>query len=164
VIISILDFNLFECAEFHSEFRPLEATRHEPLSDRMSLHFFELRKVPAQKGPMDMLLLWLSLFRARTDEDLDKIKALGVPEMERAIDAFNQITASPEFLEIERQLEKARLTEASALRRSATRAAERERMKWQTVVAGKDAEIAGKNAENERLRAEIEKLRTGLKD
>jgi len=45
-------------------------------------------------------------------EDLDKIKALGVPEMER--------------------------------------------MKWQTVVAGKDAE-------NERLRAEIEKLRTGSK-
>jgi len=31
-----------------------------------------------------------------------------------------------------------------------------ERMKWQTVVAGKDAE-------NERLRAEIEKLRTGSK-
>jgi len=146
VVINIVDFNIFECAEFHSEFRPLEATRHELLSDRMSLHFFELRKVPVREGSMDMLLLWLSLFRAGTEEELNRIKALGVPTMEQAINAFNQITASPEFLEIERQLDKARRNEASALRNATAKAAAKERMKWQSVIAGKDAEIASKDA------------------
>jgi len=42
VIISIINFPLFQCKEFHSEFRPLEVTRLELLSDNMSLHFFEL--------------------------------------------------------------------------------------------------------------------------
>jgi predicted transposase/invertase (TIGR01784 family) len=40
VIISIVAFKLFGCAEFHSEFQPLEVTRHTPLTDRMSLHYF----------------------------------------------------------------------------------------------------------------------------
>jgi predicted transposase/invertase (TIGR01784 family) len=44
VVISILAFKLFDCAEYHSEFQPLEVTRHTPLTDRMSLHYFELQK------------------------------------------------------------------------------------------------------------------------
>ncbi|MDR2044476.1 MAG: Rpn family recombination-promoting nuclease/putative transposase, partial [Clostridium sp.] len=46
VHISITAFELFSCAGFHSEFRVLEVTRHEPLTDRMSLHYFELPKLP----------------------------------------------------------------------------------------------------------------------
>jgi len=153
VVISIVDFNLFGCAEFHSEFRPQEKTRGELLSDRMSLHFFELRKVPAQMGSGNMLLLWLSLFKARTEEELSKLRELEVPELEQALNAFDQIRASPEFLEIERQREIMRMNEASALRH----ARDKERMKWEGVVAGKDAE-------NERLRAENEALRARLKD
>jgi predicted transposase/invertase (TIGR01784 family) len=40
IIISIVDFRLFDCAEYHSEFRPLEVKRHEQLSDRMVMHYF----------------------------------------------------------------------------------------------------------------------------
>ena len=36
VIISILNFNLFRCEEYHSEFQALEVTRHDPLTDKMS--------------------------------------------------------------------------------------------------------------------------------
>ena len=46
VIISIIDFPLLKCKEFHSEFRPLELIRHEELTDKMPLHFFELKKLP----------------------------------------------------------------------------------------------------------------------
>jgi len=46
VIVSIMNFNLFECKEFHSEFQPLEVSRHTPLSDKMSFYFFELNKLP----------------------------------------------------------------------------------------------------------------------
>jgi len=46
VVIGIVDFKLFDCAEFRSEFRLLEVSRQEPLTNRISLHFFELPKVP----------------------------------------------------------------------------------------------------------------------
>jgi len=116
VIISIVDFNQFDCPDFHSEFCPLEVKRHELLSDRMSLHFFELRKLPAgQLDANDKLLLWLSLFKAETEEDLEKIKAMEEPVMEKAINAYQKITVTPEFRELERQRSLTRHNEASAL-------------------------------------------------
>ena len=115
MIISIIDFNLFGCKEYHSFFQPLEVTRHTLLSDKMGLHFFELKKLPDDVSEKDDLLLWLSLFRAETEEDLEKIKNMGVPTMDQAINAYYTITASPEFREIERLREKARHDEAQAL-------------------------------------------------
>lgn len=115
VIISIIDFRLFDCAEFHSFFQPLEVTRHTLLSDKMGFHFFELKKLPKDITEDDRLLLWLSLFNANTEEDLEKIKAMEVPEMNQAINAYYSITASSEFREVERLREKARHDEAQAL-------------------------------------------------
>lgn len=115
IIISIIDFDLFDCTEYHSFFQPLETTRHTLLSDKMGFHFFELRKLPKEVGEKDALLLWLSLFKAETEEDLERIKGMGVPTMEQAVNAYYTITASPEFREIERLREKARHDEAQAL-------------------------------------------------
>ena len=115
MIVSIIDFNLFDCTEFHSFFQPLEVTRHTLLSDKMGFHFFELKKLPDDVSEKDALLLWLSLFKAETEEDLEKIKGMGVPTMEQAINAYYTITASPEFREVERLREKARHDEAQAL-------------------------------------------------
>ena len=115
VIISIIDFPLFDCEEFHSEFVPLEVTRHTPLTDRMRLHFFELPKLPASVDTTDDLKLWLTLFNADTEEDLARLESLGVPFMNQAIEAMRTISASPEFREIARQREIARLNEATAL-------------------------------------------------
>lgn len=115
IIISIIDFNLFDCAEYHSFFQPLEVTRHTLLSDKMGFHFFELKKLPVTVSEKDSLLLWLSLFRAETEEDLEKIKNMGVPTMDQAINAYYTITASSEFREAERLREKARHDEAQAL-------------------------------------------------
>ena len=115
LIISILDFKLFDCTEFHSFFQLLETTRHTLLSDKMGLHFFELKKLPSEINEKDALLLWLSLFRAETEEELEQIKGMGVPMMDKAISAYYTITASSEFREIERLREKARHDEAQAL-------------------------------------------------
>ena len=73
--------------EFHSEFEPLEVTRHTPLTDRMSLHYFELPKLPEVVNTDDELKLWLALFKAETEEELQQIEAMGVPIMEQAINA-----------------------------------------------------------------------------
>jgi predicted transposase/invertase (TIGR01784 family) len=115
VVISIINFKLFSCTEYHSEYQALEVTRHYPLTDKMSLHFFELPKIPEDYSREDMQLLWLLLFKAETLEELEKIKALEVPEMEEAINAYNRITVSPEFRELERARSYARHNEASAL-------------------------------------------------
>ncbi len=62
-----------------------------------------------------MLLLWLSLFKAETEEELEKIKKMEVPVMSQAINAYYTITASSEFREKERLRTKARHDEAQAL-------------------------------------------------
>jgi len=62
-----------------------------------------------------MRLLWLTLFKADTEEELAKIESMEVPVMEQAIRAYHQITADSEFREMERLREKARHDEASAL-------------------------------------------------
>ena len=81
----------------------------------MGFHFFELSKLPSDVGDDDMLLLWLSLFKAETEEELEKIKEMEVPVMSQAINAYYMITASSEFREKERLRAKARHDEAQAL-------------------------------------------------
>ena len=115
LVISIMDFRLFDCAEYHSFFQPLEVTRHTLLSDKMGFHFFELPKVPAEFDQKDELLLWLSLFNARTEEDLEKLNRTEGSIMSEAINAYRIITASPEYRELERLREKAKHDEAQAL-------------------------------------------------
>jgi predicted transposase/invertase (TIGR01784 family) len=116
VIISILGFRLFDCTEFHSEFNALEVARHELLTNKVSLHYFELPKLPAMVSANDRLQLWLKRFNAETEEELCKIEALEVPEMQQAIGAYRSVSAAPEFREIERLRSKARHDEAQALR------------------------------------------------
>ncbi|MCL2175915.1 MAG: Rpn family recombination-promoting nuclease/putative transposase [Treponema sp.] len=145
IIISIIDFPLFACNEFHSEFQPLEVTRHEPLSDKMTLHFFELPKIPNDINDKNMLILWLSLFKAETKEEIERIRSMEVKVMDQAINAYYNITAESEFKERVRLFEKARHDEAQAL----YNAREEESQKWQSVVADRDAEIA-------RLKAQLE--------
>jgi predicted transposase/invertase (TIGR01784 family) len=115
IVISIIDFVQFDCVEYHSFFQPLEVTRHTLLSDKMGLHFFELPKLPDDITQENMLLLWLSLFKADTEEELERIKEMEVPVMSQAIKAYYTITSSSEFREKERLREKARHDEAQAL-------------------------------------------------
>ena len=75
--------------------------------------------------------------------------------MEQAINAYEKITVTPEFQEMERLRSRARHNEASAI----FNAEQREREKWQGVVADQAAELAGKDAELERLRAELAEIK-----
>jgi predicted transposase/invertase (TIGR01784 family) len=142
VIISITAFKLFDCKEFHSEYRPLEVTRHTPLTDKMSLHYFELPKLPEAVNADNELQLWLKLFDAKTEEELKQIEVLEVKVMEQAIKAYRSITATEEFRTLERMRFDARCNEASALHNARCEAEKVEREKWQGVVAEKDTRIA----------------------
>jgi len=147
IVISILGFNQFpDPQKFHSEFQCLDVIAHEPLTDKMILHFYELNKLPPLNKEDSGRDLWLKLFKAETEEELARIEEMGVPIMNEAIVAYRHVAASPELREVERMRSKARHDEAQALRN-----AERKRDEhWQGVVADKDAEIA-------RLRAQLGK-------
>jgi predicted transposase/invertase (TIGR01784 family) len=146
VCISILDESLFSCEEYHSEFRPLEVSRHELLSDRMTLHYFEVRKLPKDMDVENELELLLSLFRAKTDKELDRLAALEVPIVSQAIEAYRAVMASNEFKEVERLRFLASCNEASALAQVRRTTEEAVNAKWQGVVADKDAALADKDA------------------
>jgi len=135
LVVSILDFRLFDCVEYHSFFQPLEVTRHTLLTDKMGLHFFELPKLPASVDESDMMQLWLSLFKAETEEELEKIRATEVPAMSQAINAYYSITASTEFRELERLREKASHDEAQALHHAEQKGLEKGRTDTQAEIA-----------------------------
>ncbi|MDR3296339.1 MAG: Rpn family recombination-promoting nuclease/putative transposase [Clostridiales Family XIII bacterium] len=161
IVLSIVDFPMFDAEGFHSEFQPLEVKRGTPLTDRMSLHYFELPKIPEPSAADGELKLWLALFRAKTEEDIMKIEEMEVPVMEQAIGAYRAVSASEEFRELERLRDLARHNEASALANAERKATEIADAKWQGVVADKDAKwqgvVADKDAEIERLRAQLGK-------
>ena len=115
VLISILDFDLFDCQSMHSVFALQEKKRHELLTDKLGLHFFELNKLPEEIDTSDMMKVWLKLIAARTEEDLAALEELDIAEIAQAVDAYWEITASPRFQELERMRAKARRDEAQAI-------------------------------------------------
>jgi predicted transposase/invertase (TIGR01784 family) len=115
IIISIVDFQLFDCVEYRSEFLPLEVRRNELLSDRMKMLYFEVRKLPKDIDINNELEVMLSLFRAKTEEELKQLEGLEVSVVTQAIEAYREVMVSTEFRELERLRADARHNEASAL-------------------------------------------------
>jgi predicted transposase/invertase (TIGR01784 family) len=161
IIISILGFNIFECKEYHSIFKALEISRHTLLSDKFCLHYLELLKIPELSDIKDDLLLLLTLFKAESQEDLDKILCLEVDFMSELIGTYNHIITTDEFQELERLRFRARNDEASALEYARDKGRVEgmedgqriERVKWLNVVSEKDKYI-------EMLEAKIRKTET----
>jgi len=152
IVISILGFIQFPDSEkFHSEFQVLEVTTHEPLTDKMVLHYYELPKLSPLDNTDSGRDLWLKLFNAQTEEELKKIEEMGVPVMSEAIAAYRHVAASDTFIQMEKVRSKARHDEAQALGNAERRGAEKERAKWQNVAT-----------ENEGLRAQLAELQAKL--
>lgn len=49
ICINIINFNLFECEDYHSQFKILETERYEVMTDKFAIHFFELKKTNKQR-------------------------------------------------------------------------------------------------------------------
>ncbi len=45
ICINIINFKLFDCTDYYSHFKIIEKDRAEILSEKFSIHFFELKKV-----------------------------------------------------------------------------------------------------------------------
>lgn len=115
ITINILDFDLFtDSGSPYSSFSLLENNRHEPLTDKCSINFFELVKVDAKIDKNNRKQLWLQLIKAETEEDLTMLTETGVPEIQKAVVILHQMSADEEMQEIARLREKAIRDEESA--------------------------------------------------
>lgn len=115
IAINIVNFKMFDCMEYHSEFTMLETTRHEQLSEKCAIHFFELKKIGKKVNKNDRMELWLQLINAESEEELDMIKETNIPVMEKAVMIIHQMSDDEKIQEIARLREKALHDEASAL-------------------------------------------------
>jgi hypothetical protein len=144
---------MFDSEDVHSEFKVMEVNRHEPLSDKQVYHFFELKKLKDidHLDLSDEKDLWLALFNAETEDELEKLVSSGGEVMSQAVEAYRGVTATEEFKNLEWMRRKTEHDEAQAIYSAERRGEQRSNEKWQSVVADKDAE-------NEWLRQQLAML------
>jgi predicted transposase/invertase (TIGR01784 family) len=115
ISINIVNFNLFGCREFHSEFTVMETGRHEVLTDKCAIHFFELKKISRKVNKDDKTELWLQLINAETKEEFDMLEQTGVAPIQRAVFVLHQMSEDEKTQELARMREKALHDETTEL-------------------------------------------------
>ena len=113
--VNIINFNLFDCDDYHSHFKVMEKNRHEVLSDKFGIHFFELKKINNIRKNTAMED-WLRVINAETEDELMAIQqTTAIPEVRNTIVKLRQMSAD-EKIRMEAYYREKRLhDEASAL-------------------------------------------------
>lgn len=115
ICINIVNFNLFDCKEFHSHFKIIEKNRHEVLTDKFGIHFFELKKIGKHPNKDDPMELWLQLINAETEEELNMLENTNVQEINKAILVLRELNSDENVRCLAEMREKALHDEASAI-------------------------------------------------
>lgn len=115
ICINILDFNITDKKDYHTEIIAADKATGEQFTDLMSIHFFELRKVSDRLDVNDKKGMWMRLIKADTEEKLNMIKSTNIPAMEQAVQVILDMNADTALRERARLREKALHDEASAM-------------------------------------------------
>ena len=81
ICVNIVDFDLFGFNDYHTCFEVRERSCGELLTEKLQIHFFELKKLEKyrRQRPVEQ---WLDLFNAETEGDLMSItKTTDIPEV-----------------------------------------------------------------------------------
>ncbi len=115
ICINIINFNLFDCEDYHSQFKILETERHEIMTDKFAIHFFELKKINKQRKNKPMQD-WLELINAETEGDLMDIqRTTTIPEVQDTIVMIRHLSADEKVRQEAYYREKRLHDEANAL-------------------------------------------------
>ena len=115
ICVNIINFNLFDCENYHSHFMLKEKERDEVMTDKLAIHFFELKKVGKYKRNKRMED-WLTLINAETEGDLMAIQqSTSIPEIQKTIVILREMSADEQIREEARRREKRLHDEATAL-------------------------------------------------
>ena len=170
VCINIVGFNVFKCKEYSSHFTLREVTRNEEYSDKMALHFFELKKLPekTEENKNDPLLQWLWLINAETEEELDMLEKSDIPEIRDAVNVVRYFSADEQMKinAFEREMAiRDRMAEIAAAKRDGRAEMEEEIKKAkdeaeEEIKKAKDeAEEKIKKARDEAARVEVKSVK-----
>ncbi|MCM1328130.1 MAG: Rpn family recombination-promoting nuclease/putative transposase [Ruminococcus sp.] len=115
ICINIINFNMFDGEAYHNEVMPVVKQTGEVFSDKMSIHFFELKKVGKKPNPKNSRELWLQFINADSEEDFEMINQTNIPIMQKAVRVIYDMSEDTRVRENARMREKALHDEASAL-------------------------------------------------
>ncbi len=141
IAINIIDFNMFEGDNYHTEIVTSIKGTNEIFSDKFSIHFFELKKVSKKINPNNRKELWMQFINADSEEDFDMITEANVPTMDKAVNVLLDMSEDTKIREMARHREKMLHDEATLLN---------------------SAKRDGENLERERIRHHMQGL--GLTD
>lgn len=116
ICINIVDFDLFKSPNYHSHFKIMEKQRRETLTDKFSIHFFELNKIRSFKGGKHDMEEWLHLINAETEGELMDIEIqTDSKEIKKTVDILRRLSADEKVQQEVRLREKILRDETSAL-------------------------------------------------
>ena len=116
ITINIINFNMFEGDDYHTEVAAMIKGKKEVFSDKFSMHFFELKKI--SKNPKTSREQWLQFINADSEEDFEMVEATSMPIIQKAVKVIYDMSEDTKIRELARLREKALHDEASALRQA----------------------------------------------
>ena len=105
ICINVINFNMFDCPGYHSHFTVMEMNRHEILTDKCGIHFFELKKLGKKADKENRKELWLQLINAETKEEFDMLAQTGVAPIQKAVYVLHQMSEDEKIREMAWQRE-----------------------------------------------------------
>lgn len=115
ICVNIINFNMFDANDYHTEIVTSIKDTGEIFSDKFSIHFFELRKVGKKVNPNNRRELWMQFLNASSEEEFEVLKQTNVPIMNKAVNLIYDMSEDSKIREMARLREKALHDEASAL-------------------------------------------------
>lgn len=108
ISINVLNFNMFDAPEYQSSFYVMEGKRHEKLTDKFAIHFFELKKLDknTDNEDMDPKEAWLQFINSDSKEDLAMFKNSNIPMIQKSVDVVESLSNDKELQEYIRIREK----------------------------------------------------------
>lgn len=155
ITINIINFNMFDNNNYHTEVVSVIKDTNEIFSDKFNIHFFELKKVNKKVNPNNRREMWLQFIKADKEEDFEMIKETNVPVMEKAVRVIYDYSEDTRIREMARMREKALHDEASAL---ATSRAEGKAEGRAEGIAEMVEMMRNSNISEEQIQAMLEKM------
>jgi len=116
ITINIINFNMFDGDDYHTEVGTIIKGTGEVFSDKFKMHFFELKKVSKKPNASNRKELWLQFLNADSEEDFEMVNQTNVPIMQKAVSLIYDMSSDAQIREAARLREKALHDEASALK------------------------------------------------
>ena len=135
ITINIINFNMFEGSDYHTEVAAMIKGKNEIFSDKFSMHFFELKKI--SKHPKTSREQWLQFINADSEEDFEMVEATSMPIIQKAVKVIYDMSEDTKTCELARLREKALHDEASALKQAKNEGIEVGRAEERNIIIEK---------------------------